>query len=92
MCLLSAKDLISKRLKSLVNQQYELHPREDHAMGFSADDNTLQGMIDTFGCLDDTYAHYATTKAEGRGLQEASLNQKAYFTVVTRFVRTYDKT
>ena len=87
MCLLSAKDLISKRLISLVNQQYELHPREDHAISFSADNKKLQGMIDTFGCLDDTYAHHATTKAEGRGLKEASLNQKAQFTVITRFVR-----
>lgn len=82
--LLSAKDIMSKRLESLVNQNYELHPREDHAISFSADEKMLQEMIDSFGCIDDNYAHYSTTKAEGRGLREARLNQPAYFTIVTR--------
>ena len=87
--LLSAKDVMSKRLESLVNQNYELHPREDHAISFSADEKMLQEMIESFGCIDDNYAHYATTKAEGRGLREACLNQPAYFTIVTRFVRVH---
>ena len=86
MYLLSAKDLMSERLKSLATQHYELQPREDHAIRFSADNDRLQEMIDSFGSIDASYAHYATTSAEGRGLREATLNQPAYFTVVTRYV------
>lgn len=87
MYLLSAKDLMSERLESLATQHYELQPREDHAIRFSAENETLQDMIDSFGSVDASYAHYATTTAEGPGLQEAILNQPAYFTVVTRCVK-----
>ena len=72
--LLSAKDLMSDRLKSLTTQHYELQPREDHAMRFIADDQTLNNMIDSFGSVEASYAHYATCSAEGRGLQEATVD------------------
>lgn len=85
MYLLSAKDLVSERLQSLANQHYELYPREDHAIRFSVDKETaLEEMIASFGVIDASYAHYATTTAEGRGLQKATLNQLASFTITTR--------
>ena len=86
MYLLSAKDLMSDRLEALATQNYELQPREDHAIKFCADDEAFQGLIDSFGSVDASYAHYATTTAEGQGLQEAHINQPARFTVVTRYV------
>ena len=86
MYLLSAKDLLSDRLQTLATEHYELQPREDHAIRFCADNEALQGLIDSFGSLDASYACYATSTAEGPGLQEANVNQPAYFTVVTRFV------
>lgn len=86
MYLLSAKDLVSERLQSLANQHYELYPREDHAIRFSVDKETvLEEMIASFGAIDASYAHYATTTAEGRGLQKATLNQLACFTITTRY-------
>ena len=84
MYLLSAKDLMSERLEALASQHYELQPREDHAIRFSADDEALQQAIDSFGSIDASYAHYTTSTAEGRGLQEANINQTANFTVITR--------
>ena len=87
--LLSAKDLMSNRLKSLATQHYELQPREDHAMRFLADDQTLHNMIDSFGSIEASYAHYATSSAEGSGLQEAAVNKLAQFTVVTRCVKIH---
>ena len=87
--LLSTKDLMFNRLQSLATQHYELQPREDHAIRFSANNETLHEMIDSFGSIDASYAHYATTSAEGRGLQEATLNQAVSFTVVTRSVRKH---
>ena len=86
MYLLSAKDLLSERLQTLSTDQYELQPREDHAIRFCADNEPLQSLVDSFGSVDASYAHYATSTAEGHGLQEANINQPAYFTVVTRFV------
>ena len=86
MYLLSAKDLLSERLQALASQDYELKPREDHVIRFCADNESLQGLIESFGSVDASYAHYATSRAEGPGLQEAHVNQQAYFTVVTRFV------
>lgn len=80
---------MSDRLKSLATQHYELQPREDHAMRFLADDQTLHNTIDSFGSIEASYAHYATSSAEGRGLQEATVNQLAHFTVVTRCVKMH---
>lgn len=87
--LLSAKDLMSERLEFLATQHYELHPREDHAIKFCADNETLQQMIESFGSIDASYAHYTTTTVEGCGLKEATLDQPAYFTVVTRSVTVH---
>lgn len=84
--LLSAKDLLSERLQTLATEHYELQPREDHAIRFYADNESLQGLIDSFGSVDSCYACYATSTAEGHGLKEANVDQPAYFTVVTRFV------
>lgn len=84
--LLSAKDLLSERLQTLAIEHYELQPREDHAISFCANNDALQSLIDSFGSVDASYACYATSTAEGHGLQEANVNQPAYFTVVTRFV------
>lgn len=68
-----------------------MQPREDHAIRFCADNEALQGLIDSFGSVDATYAHYATSTAEGHGLEEGNVNQPAYFTVVTRFVGNITK-
>ena len=89
--LLSAKDLLSERLQTLATERYELQPREDHAVRFCADNETLQGLIDSFGSVDASYACYATSTVEGHGLQEANVDQPAYFTVVTRFVANITK-
>ena len=91
MYLLSAKDLLSERLQTLANEQYELQPREDHAIRFCADNEALQSLIDSFGSVDASYASYPTSTAEGHGLREAKVNQPAYFTVVTRFVANITK-
>ena len=80
---------MSERLEFLATQHYELHAREDHAIKFCADNETLQQMIESFGSIDASYAHYSTTTVEGRGLKEASLDQPAYFTVVTRSVTVH---
>ena len=77
---------MSERLEFLATQHYELHAREDHAIRFCAENETLQQLIESFGSIDASYAHYSTTTVEGRGLKEASLDQPAYFTVVTRSV------
>ena len=91
MYLLSAKDLLSERLQTLASEQYELQPREDHAIRFCADNEVLKSLIDSFGSVDASYACYATSTAEGHGLQKANANQLAYFTVVTRFVSNITK-
>lgn len=80
---------MSERLEFLTTQHYELHPREDHAIKFCADNETLQRMIESFGSIDASYAHYTTTTVEGCGLKEATLDQPAYFTVVTRSVTVH---
>ena len=46
MYLLSAKDLMSERLEALANQGYELQPREDHVIKFSAENVALQQAIE----------------------------------------------
>ena len=86
MYLLSAKDLLSERLDALANQGYELQPREDHMIKFSAENVALQQAIESFGSIDTSYPYFATSTAEGPGLHEANVNQTVCFTVITRFV------
>lgn len=86
MYLLSAKDLMSERLEALANQHYELQPREDHVIKFSAENVALQQAIESFGSIDTSYPYFATSTAEGPGLHEANVNQTVCFTVITRFV------
>ena len=80
---------MSERLEFLATQHYELHAREDHAIKFCAENEALQQLIESFGSIDASYAHYSTTTVEGRGLKEATLDQPAYFTVVTRSVTVH---
>ena len=73
-----------RRLETLATESYELEPREDHPITFCSDDEGLQHVIDSFGVIDASYAHFSTSTVEGTGLQEACLDQAAYFTVVPR--------
>lgn len=77
---------MSERLEALANQGYELQPREDHVIKFSAENVALQQAIESFGSIDTSYPYFATSTAEGPGLHEANVNQTVCFTVITRFV------
>ena len=93
MYLLAAKDLISRRLESLVAEEHEFSPREDHHPKLCCDDDSLMAAIDTFGFLDTCYAHFATSTAEGKGLSDARLDFQAEFVVITRYgTHTYHTT